>query len=101
MSASLATVLTYAPRPRSRVDDETLGSEDAARYLNMSRSSLLRSAIPYAATPGGSERRGRRRYRIADLDDYLAARGAPRTSLVDRVTQLERRVDRLDGGAPD
>ncbi len=74
-----------------------MGSEEAARYLGMSRSSLRRSTIPFVSTPGGSDRGGRRRYRVADLDAWLARQGSTRLGLAERVMHLERRMDAVEG----
>jgi len=77
--------------------DPWLTATQVARMLGCNRSSVYRTSrdkLPYTETTGGGSRRGRRRYALSDVRALAEVGDWPR--LVQRVTRLEERVDRLE-----
>ena len=77
-------------------DDEiTLSGTEVARRLGVHPSTVWRytaDELPYEETRGGTKRRGRRRYRLSDVERFQAGDNAPAPSLTDltaRVADLE------------
>jgi excisionase family DNA binding protein len=67
-------------------EEEMLSTQEAADLLNVSRQYLVRlvDAGELAAVKVGSHRR----LRVAEIEEFKAARDAKRTSVLDRLTEL-------------
>lgn len=89
--------LLAAPRWRACVDSvEWLSGPEVAELLDVHHSTVHRipaDQLPYEETPGGSLRRGRRRYRAEDVERYRKRRSA---DLSDRVEAAEARIAELE-----
>jgi hypothetical protein len=97
------------PRRRVRVTEpDWLSGPEVAERLSVHLTTVHRipaEQLPYEATPGGLHRAGRRRYRPEDVERYatkLAADIKARIAATeDRLTAIERRLDRHEQGHDD
>lgn len=83
-----------------------LTSKDAAARIGVTASKLSkipRDELPYATSPGGDRRGGRRYYHPEDLDayrDWLDGKGPSLPALARQMREIAARVERLEQQHP-